>query len=307
MDLAIGIDVGGTRIKFGLVTKKGEVKTTGSVRTNADEGPVGLRDGLELVVRELKRRAHWKGWKIVAAGMGIPGTVTGRRGTMIMTPPQIQGLHGWETGTCLRQLSGVRTAVDNDATVAGLAEARIGAGHGAPTTILVTVGTGLGGALVVGGKLVRGRFGTGGEIGHSVFVPDGLPCGHGGRGCLELYTSATALVRIYRELGGLDADDPKAIVTKARTGHRKATRALQQIGKNLGLGLSAQASVVAPDLIVVGGGLSAAGRLLLDPARQAFKEQSLDYVSKGCRWVKARLGNRAGLIGAGLLAFEEGL
>jgi len=306
-EVAIGIDIGGTDLKYGLVSRQGEVRHAGAVPTKATDGRVGLRDGVAAAVEACRRHANWKDWKLVAAGMGLPGTVTGRRGTMLMTPPQIQGLTGWESGTCLRDLTRVPVAVDNDATLAGLAESRLGAGRGASTMILVTVGTGLGGALVVGGQLVRGRFGTGGEIGHSVFVPDGLPCSHGGKGCLELYTSATALRRIYRESGGREADTARDIVTKARQGHRRATRALAVVGRNLGLGVSALANVVAPDVVVVGGGLAAAGRLLLDPARAAYKEQSLMYVTRGTRWLKAKLGNRAGLIGAALLAFDEGL
>ena len=306
-EVAIGIDIGGTEIKYGLVTHRGEVRHAGAVSTEVAEGREGVQSGLRQVIEQCRHHSGLKGLEIVALGMGIPGTVTGRRGTMLMTPPQIQGLRGWETGTYLRRIARVPVAVDNDATVAGLAEARIGAGRGAATVILVTVGTGLGGALVVGGQLVRGKYGTGGEIGHAVFVPDGLPCAHGGRGCLELYTSATALVRIYREIGGRERDSARDIVAKAKQGHRRAASALNKIGRNLGLGISALANVVAPDLVVVGGGLSAAGRLLIAPARESFKEQCLPYASKGVRWVRARLGNKAGLIGAALLGFEEGL
>lgn len=306
-EVAIGIDVGGTAVKYGLVTRPGEVLHSGSVATLATEGPAGLAEGLKEVAEACLRHARWKNWNVVAAGMGLPGTVSGRRGTVLDAPPQIQGLTGWESGTCLRDLVRVPVAVDNDATLAGLAESRIGAGRGAATMILVTVGTGLGGALLVGGRLVRGAFGTGGEIGHSMFVPDGLPCDHGGRGCLELYTSATALVRIYREMGGREADSVRDVVHKAKQGHRRAIKALATVGRNLGLGVSALANVVAPDVVVVGGGLAAAGRLLLDPAKAAFKDQSLRYVTKGARWRKARLGNKAGTIGAGMIAFEEAI
>ena len=307
VEVGIGIDVGGTDIKYGLVTRAGVVRKRAALPPEGAEGRPGIERGVRAAVAAGQEHARRLRLDVAAVGMGIPGTVTGRRGTMLMTPPQIPGLGGWEAATFLRSLTDVPVAVDNDATVAGLAEARIGAGRGAATVILVTVGTGLGGALVVGGELVRGRHGTGGEIGHALFVPGGLPCAHGGRGCLELYTSATALVRIYREMGGRHADSPRDIVSKARQGHRRAGRALAQLGRNLGQGVSSLANVVAPDLVVVGGGLSAAGRLLIGPAREAFKEQCLPYAARGVRWVKAGLGNKAGLIGAGLLALEEGL
>lgn len=307
MKAAIGLDLGGTNLKYGLVSRKGEVLEAASVPSRCDEGPAGVRESLEAAVKDLAVRARWKGHEIVAAGLGMPGTVTGRRGIVLTSPPQIPGLTGFQAGTCLRSLARVPVAVENDATVAALGEARAGVGIGAATLLLATVGTGIGGGLVIGGHLVRGRYGTGGEIGHGVFHPEGLPCGHGGEGCLELYCSATALVRIYGELGGAEGVGPREIADLAEGGDRRAVSAFDRIGTNLGLGLATAASLVAPDVIAIGGGLADAGRLLLDPVRRAFEAQVLPYVAKGCRILRARLKNRAGLIGAAFLAFEEGL
>lgn len=307
MQVAIGIDFGGTSTKYGLVSKKGEVLEARSIPSKTETGPLGVRETLEAAVEDLKVIARWKGHQIVAAGLGLPGTVYGRRGIVLTAPPQIRSIGGFEAGTCLRSLTGVKVAVDNDATVAALAEARVGAGRGAPTLLLATVGTGVGGGLVIGGQLVRGRYGTGGEIGHGVFMPNGDSCGHGGHGCLELYASATALCRIYQDLGGASSAAPRDIVTKAEEGERRAVAALERLGTNLGLGLATAASLIAPDVIAIGGGLVAAGKLLMDPLRKSFRDQVLPYVAKGCKIVKARLKNKAGITGAGLLAFEEGL
>jgi glucokinase len=305
--VALGLDLGGSFLKSGLVTPEGEVLHDDAVRSRTHEGPEGLRQAIAEAVARLQEKARWMGVEVRAAGLGLPGTIAGPAGTVLTAPPQIPGIRGFAAARVLRAASGVPSAADNDATLAGLAESRVGAGRGAPTFLLVTVGTGVGGGLVVGGQLIRGRYGTGGEIGHATFVPDGLPCPHGGRGCLELYASAGALQRFYGESGGAAGAEPREILRRAERGEARAARAFDRVGRNLGLGLAAAAAVIAPDVIAVGGGLAEAGRFLLDPLRAAFRAQSLPYAAKGCRIVRARLRNRAGLVGAGLLAFEEGL
>ncbi len=307
MQVAIGLDLGGTQLKFGLVTRDGEVVHDDVVPSRTAEGILGVKASLEEAVGSLQEKARWKGHTIVAAGLGMPGTVSGSRGTVLTAPPQIPGIMGFHAGTYLRSVSGVKAAVDNDATVAARGEARVGVGVGAPTMLLATVGTGIGGGVVIGGQLVRGRYGTGGEIGHSVFVPDGLPCAHGGAGCLELYASATALKRIYADMGGAEGMEPKNIAARAEKGEAAAVRAFDRVGRNLGLGLAQAATLIAPDVIAIGGGLADAGKLLMDPLRQSFRAQVLPYVAKGARILRAKLRNRAGIIGAAILAFEEGL
>jgi glucokinase len=159
----------------------------------------------------------------------------------------------------------------------------------------------------MGGRLMRGRYGTGGEIGHAGFDPDGPPCPHGGRGCLEMYCSATALVAQYISSGGRSDSTTRSIVEGARNGEQLALGAVSWAGRNLGRGLASLANVVPPDLILIGGGLSGAGELLLRPVREGFAAQALPHVTKGVRIRGATLGNHAGLVGAALLAFEEGL
>ncbi len=310
MDVGIGLDLGGTDLKFALVTRSGRALSTGSVPTIADKGTRGLKACLATAVQAAQAAAKAKRVRVVAIGMGLPGAVRGRDGLITVVPPQIPRIRGLRTATELRRLAQVPAAVENDATVAALAEARCGAGRGRNCVLMVTVGTGLGGGLVVHGRVVRGAFGTGGEIGHGVFVKDGLACRHDGadgRGCLELYTSATALVRIHAEHGGEADLTPREIVKRARAGARAARAALRELGTNLGLGLATAAALVAPDVIVVGGGFSNAGRLLLDPVRAAFKKQTLRPLIRGVPVVLARLRNDAGCVGAGLLGLEEGV
>lgn len=306
MEAAIGIDVGGGAIKFGVVCRDGKVLSHGSIETWPGAGQEGVSAGVREAVRLARGQARERDIPLTAVGMGLPGTVTGQRGAVIEDPPQIPGLAGWEAATFLRGETGLPAAVDNDASLAALAEARVGGGRDVPTVFLATVGTGVGGGLVMGGKLIRGRYGTGGEIGHAGFHPDGPPCAHGGRGCLEMYSSATALVARYRELGGGPKATARSIVEGARNGERACVDALNWIGRNLGRGLASLANVVPPDVILIGGGLSGAGELLLRPVRDGFAAQALPHVTKGVRIRAAVLGNLAGLVGAALLAFEEG-
>jgi glucokinase len=229
-------------------------------------------------------------------------------------------MKNFEIAAFLRKEAGVPAVAENDATVAALAEYRLGAGRGANDFLMATVGTGLGGGLVVNGRLIRGRFGTAAEIGHGVFQPNGIECGCGGRGCLEQYVGAAALLRFYgtqkvrgrgakhwtptnrpRPSEGLSQRD---VIERARAGERAAVDAVAWLGRNLGLGLATCASLVPVEVAAIGGGMSVLGPLLLRPVRAAFQEQALPYVRKTVRIVRAKLGNDAGFTGAALLAFD---
>ncbi len=308
MEVAIGLDLGGTDLKWALVDARGRRHGGGTTPTVADRGRRGLAQCFRAAVAAAENMGARKRLRIVAIGLGLPGAVKGPRGIVTVVPPQIQGIRGLPVAAMLEQISGVPAVAENDATVAALAEARCGAGRGKAGVLLVTVGTGLGGGLVINGRTVRGAHGTGAEIGHGVFMPGGIPCRHdgiAGQGCLELYTSATALVRIHTELGGAADASPREIVASARRGAHAACAALVQIGTNLGLGLASAAALVDPEVIIIGGGLAAAGELLLQPVRRAFRNQTIRPLIRGAPIVKARLGNTAGAVGAALLALEE--
>lgn len=308
MDVAIGLDLGGTDLKWALVNASGRRLGVGTTPTVADQGRRGLARCFRSAVEAASDMALRRRLRIVAIGLGLPGAVTGSRGVVTVVPPQIQGIRGLPVAEMLQKISGVPAVAENDATVAALAEARCGAGRGKSGVLLVTVGTGLGGGLVINGRTVRGAHGTGAEIGHGVFQPGGIPCRHdgiAGRGCLELYTSATALVRIHTAFGGDPSASPRDIVARARQGGRVAKKALAEIGTNLGLGLATAAALVDPEVIIVGGGLAAAGDLLLNPVRRAFRSQTIRPLIRGAPIVRARLGNTAGAVGAALLALEE--
>jgi glucokinase len=310
-ELAIGIDVGGTKIAAGVVDEQGLVIAHQRADTPGTD-PAAVLDTIVDVVEEL-RREH----DVLAIGIGAAGFVDAS-GSIVMFAPHL----AWRDEPlrdAVAGRTGLHVVVENDANASGWAEWRFGAVQGEPHVVLVTLGTGIGGAIVIDGKPYRGRFGMAGEFGHMQVVPDGLPCDCGNHGCWEQYASGRVLTRRGRaaaEAGTtlgrrlLDAADgsPQGIqgshVTEAaREGDEEATGWFADVGDWLGVGLANLAAALDPGVFVIGGGLSDAGELLLGPARAAF---SRTLTGRGYR-PKARieaagLGTEAGLIGAADLA-----
>ncbi len=311
MTLSIGIDVGGTKILGGVVDEDGSIVEELRVVSPATDAEA-IEKAIEELVRELKARHE-----IVAVGVGAAGYIDKARSTVRFAPNI-----AWRNVNLkadLEALVDLPVVVENDANAAAWGEFRYGAGHDVDDLLLVTVGTGIGGGIVHDGELLRGAFGIGAEIGHMRVVPDGLLCGCGNRGCFEQYGSGSALVREARasaRAGSLLAQplleraggDPEAItgplITEAaRAGDAFSVEQLTALGRWLGEGIASLTAVLDPAVVVLGGGVSEAGDLLLAPVRAAFQSQ---LTGRGHRPVleirKARLGNRAGLIGAADLA-----
>jgi glucokinase len=311
VSLACGIDVGGTKISGGVVDEAGAVLEELRVESPATDVEA-IEDAITSLVTQLRDRHD-----IAAVGVGAAGYVDKAR-AVVMFAPNI----AWRDVNLKAELEErihLPVVVENDANAAAWGEFTYGAGHDVDDLLLVTVGTGVGGGVVLDGELYRGAFGVGAEIGHMRVVPDGILCGCGNRGCLEQYGSGTALVREVRAAarGGslLAADllqraggDPDRItgplVTEAaHDGDPFAVEQLAVLGRWLGEGIASLTAVLDPAVVVLGGGVSEAGDLLLDPVRAAFASQ---LTGRGHRPVldirRARLGNRAGLIGAADLA-----
>jgi glucokinase len=257
---------------------------------------------------------------VVAVGVAIAGFVDEKRSLLRFAPnlPMAE--------RPLREIVGAATGlhvvVENDANAAAWGEFRFGGGRGSSDVVLLTVGTGLGGGIVLANRLLRGAFGIAGEVGHVRMVPGGLPCGCGNFGCWEQYTSGSALIREARALARsmpdrgarlleLAGGDPEAIggrmVTRAATeGDPAARELLAEVGRWLGEGIADLANILDPAAIVVGGGVSEAGDLLLQPAREAYAALLSGAAHRPhLRIVAAELGNGAGLIGAADLARHE--
>ena len=311
MSLTCGIDVGGTKIAGGVVDLDGVIVEELRVESPATSAEA-IEAAIEGLVRELGSRHE-----ITAVGIGAAGYIDKAR-AVVMFAPNIAWRDVDLKGD-LEQRTGLPVVVENDANAAAWGEFRFGAGHDVDDLLLVTVGTGVGGGVVLDGSLYRGAFGVGAEIGHMRVVPDGILCGCGNRGCYEQYASGSALVRdaraavragslLARDLldragGDVEAITGPLITEAARAGDPFSVEQLASLGRWLGEGIASLTAVLDPAVVVIGGGVSEAGDLLIGPARAAFASQ---LTGRGHRPTleirKARLGNRAGLIGAADLA-----
>jgi glucokinase len=311
VELTIGVDVGGTKIAAGVVDPQGKLVDHVRVSTPATTAEA-VEAGIVAAVQQLVDR-----YRVEAIGLAVAGFVDEKRSVLRFAPnlPMVE--------RPLRKLVegkvGLPVVVENDANAAAWGEYRFGGGRGSNDVVLLTVGTGLGGGIVLDGRLLRGAFGIAGEFGHVRIVPGGLPCGCGNRGCWEQYSSGSALVREARALAAsqpelaarlleLAGGDAAAIsgrmVTRAATeGDATARSLLGELGRWLGEGIADVANVLDPATVVVGGGVSDAGDLLLGPARKAYEAQLTAALHRPhLKIVVAELGNDAGLIGAADLA-----
>jgi len=309
--LACGIDVGGTKILGGVVDADGAIVEEQRVESPAEDA-AEVEKTIEALVNDLRSRHD-----ISAVGVGMAGYVDKARAVVMFTPNL--ALRHVNLKAELEERIGLPVVVENDANAAAWGEFMFGAGHDVDDLLLVTVGTGIGGGIVHDGQLFRGAFGVAAEIGHVRVVPDGLMCGCGNRGCFEQYASGSAMVREARsaaragtllarpllDRAGGDPDEigGPLITEAARAGDPFAIELLATTGRWLGEGIASLTDVLDPAVVVIGGGVSEAGDLLLTPVRAAFRSQ---LTGRGLRPEleirRARLGNRAGLIGAADLA-----
>jgi glucokinase len=312
MTYTIGVDVGGTKVAAGVVDEEGKVLIS-TRRPTPSESPDHVEETIAAVVTELRREYD----EIEAVGIGAAGFVDADRSVVLFAPNLV-----WRNEPLRDDVAGrigLPVVVENDANAAAWAEYRFGAGRGSRDLVCVTVGTGIGGGIVLDGSLYRGRFGIGAEFGHMRVVPDGRRCGCGQRGCWEQYCSGRALLHEAREIAdvqpsygarllALGGGEPEGIesfeVTQAaREGDPAAVACFEEIGHWLGQGLADLAAVLDPALFVVGGGVADAGELLLAPARRSFAAQLTGGSDRPLAEIRlAELGNEAGLVGAADLA-----
>ncbi|MEV6969730.1 ROK family glucokinase [Hamadaea sp. NPDC051192] len=312
MGLTIGVDIGGTKVLGGVVDETGKVLATTRRPTPADD-VARTRDVIVEVVRELAEDRQ-----IEAVGIGAAGWIDADRSTVLFAPNL-----AWRDEPLREAVSagtGLPVIVENDANVAAWAEFRYGAAEDATDSmVLFTIGTGIGGGIVLGGRLIRGAHGIAAELGHVQAVPDGHPCGCGRHGCIEQYASGSALVR-YAQTGVKDdtaagaalldkaAGDVGAIngpmVTEAAlAGDALAIDAFRQVGAWLGVAMADMVQILDPQVIVIGGGVVEAGDLLMKPTLMSYQEQLAQRAKSPIAEVRpARMGNLAGIVGAADLA-----
>jgi glucokinase len=288
----IGVDLGGTKILSGIVTREGTIDRRRETATPV-ESQEALLAGLDSTVEELLSP------DVVALGFGVPSRLehgTGRVQGSVNIP-----LEGIDLRRRMEERFSLPVGVENDANAAAYGEFSAGAGRDADTMVMLTLGTGCGGGVVIDRKLFRGWA----EFGHMVIEYDGLPCQGTctGRGHLEPYVTGVAATKLAQEAFG-PAVDSHRLVRLAAEGERRAVEILDGIGRRLGAGIASLVNIFDPDLVVIGGGFAAAGDFLLEPARQVMRRDTLAPDGGRVQIVRGQIGTAAGLIGAGLVAFD---
>ncbi|MFC6062319.1 ROK family glucokinase [Streptomyces ochraceiscleroticus] len=310
MGLTIGVDIGGTKIAAGVVDEEGTILETCKVPTPPTSEL--LTEAIADAVRSVGA-----GHQVEAVGIGAAGYVDEKRATVLFAP-NINWRHE-PLKDNVEQRVGLPVVVENDANAAAWGEYKFGAGQGHSDVICITLGTGLGGGIIIGNKLRRGRFGVAAEFGHIRVVPDGLLCGCGSQGCWEQYASGRALLRYARQRafatpenagillglgdGTSEGIEGRHVSEAARQGCPVAVDSFRELARWAGAGLADLASLFDPSAFIVGGGVSDEGELVLDPIRKSFRRWLV-----GNQWrphaqvLAAQLGGKAGLVGAADLA-----
>ena len=311
--LYIGIDVGGTTAKAGVVDEAGQILYKSSCKTGIERDFEDIAADMAELCRHIVRESGHEMAEVAAVGVGIPGEQSPKTGLVAFCNNL-----GWVDVPLMQRLRdalGLPVYVDNDANVAALAESAFGASRDVKSSILITLGTGVGGGIVRDQRIHTGAHGVGGEIGHVVVVVDGEPCNCGHRGCWEKYASATAIIRmgralmeekpdcaLARQLGGDAAQlNAKAVLDLAKAGDADCMGIFETYVKYLCVGLANLINIYDPDMIVLGGGVAYAGDFLLDAVRAALGDYVYCPALSWARVELARLGNDAGIIGAAML------
>jgi len=314
----VGVDFGGTNIKVGVVDGQGKVAGEAVLSTRDHATPSAFAEGLDEAIDQLADRLGLTREGLCGAGIGAPGLIDVRRG-LVYRLVNVPG--GWPNvplARLLEQRLRCPCAVDNDVNVVALGEWRFGAGRGTLNSVYITLGTGVGGGLVINGQLFRGITGSAGEIGHMAISLDGPRCACGRRGCLEAFVGTAALLRNARHAGQSGGRilarltrqhrgrlTPELISQAAQAGDQAAIRIWQEFGRHLGLGLSNVVNLLSPERIVIGGGISRAWPLFAPSLMTTIREEAFGIPANACQVVRAKLGDRAGIIGGAVLVWEH--
>lgn len=298
----LGIDLGATNLKIGLIDKNKiiskSVLPTASFVTQ-ETLISAICNGINDILSDSK--THKK--NILSVGIGLPGPIDYEKG-VVRYLPNIKGWHNVGLRDILRRKTGLPIFIDNDANLMALAESRIGAAKGKRNVVGITLGTGVGGGIIIDGNLYRGSSFTAGELGHIPVNEIGPKCNCGGEACLERYIGNRYILENAKRIFGKDITLEK-LSQLAKQGNKKAVTIWHKAAKYLGIALSGVANLLDPEVIVIGGGVSNAGAIIFDKIRQTLKERAMPYQAKTVKIVRAKLGNDAGMIGAALLARES--
>ena len=310
MKTVIGIDLGGTSIKYALVDSLGNALFNGVLPSKANESAEKIVEQLKESIRAVLSFAETEQHVVQGIGIGSPGIIDTQTGTVL---GGAENLKGWEQIPLVQILSrefDLPIYLDNDANVMGLAEAAFGAAKGCTDVVFLTIGTGIGGGLIIDGKIYGGYLNRGGELGHFPLIANGEECACGSKGCFEHYASATALIRRYKArllANGKDVPkevDGKHIVECYHQGQAEAIEALNENCAYIGHAVAGFINIFSPQKVIIGGGLSDAGPFYLDQIRQAAVRYSMADCAVNTAIEAAVLGNRAGCLSAAGLVFQ---
>lgn len=293
----IGVDLGGTDIKAALVSPQGEILFHSVTPTPATQGAQAVVEALRVIIETCLYQAVDMNLKVHAAGIGTPGIVSPDGCTVLGAAENITGWENINVASPLEFATALKVRLTNDANAMALGEWKYGAARGHNDVLFVTVGTGIGGAALINGKPWRGYQGRGMEIGHIAIDCNGEKCACGSNGCLEHLASTAALVRYYEKITRRIADG-KLIVEAYKKGEPEAQEAMQRHWNYLGAGIASLINVFAPQLVVVGGGITQAGEFYMKNLREAVMQRVIADCAANTAIVAATLGNNAGALGA---------
>jgi glucokinase len=316
-DLYVGVDLGGTNIKAGLLDPSARVIASQSIPTKAEGGPDVVIDRICRIICQTAELGGVKLADVAAVGVGSPGTMDIPAG-VVLDPPN---LPGWKDVPLIARISaqvGVRCVLENDANAAAWGEFWAGAGREVDSLVMFTLGTGIGGGIIVDGRVLHGASSCGGEVGHMQIVEDGRRCGCGRRGCLEAYASASATAAraiealadrkvqstLRQYYGAGQRLTSRHVYEQAVAGDALAMRIFDGTARYLAMGMMNLSMIVDPERFVLAGGMIAAGDFLLDPVRRYFKQMAFERPAENTQIVYATLGNNAGFIGAAGVAMK---
>ena len=302
---AVGIDIGGTSIKHGICSSEGDLICCDSVDTPADAPKEEILEKLAVIFSKNLQIAKERKMTILAAGVGTPGSVDIERGFLMGSTPNFNHWRNVPISEYLHTRSSLPIYADNDANLMAFGEYMFGAGKNKKDLICITLGTGIGGGIIIDGELYRGSYYAGHEIGHMSIHYDGRKCNCGGIGCFEKYASANALIEDYNALAPpITCLNTKQIFDRYHSGDPFASKAVNQYISYLGAGLANIINIFNPQMVIIGGGVSEAGEDFIQKVRLSAKSKTMPTSFERVEIVSAHLGNRAGMLGAAAFALK---
>lgn len=307
----IGVDLGGTNLRTALLNSGGDILVKTKEATQVLQGWKNVIARIKDTISRQRDAANEHGLEVAAIGVGAPGIIQMERGVVVKSP----NFPDWNNVPLKAELEKalqIPVFLENDANAAALGEQWRGAARGINTMLLLTLGTGVGGGIVLNNKIFHGADGMAGEIGHMTLVPDGRPCSCGNTGCLEMYASARGILQSYQEecgkgsTTGLFQDlTAERIYQAAQDGDPIAQRVMKDMGRMLGIGLASLINIFNPEMIVLAGGVKDAWELFIDAAREEILKRAFTGPARRARIVPSLLGDDAGMTGAAALAFQK--